>query len=46
MCDKLLHTPTVKVKELAARSGTVSYESALQELFGLDTELGTRKTHA
>lgn len=44
--DKLLHTPTVKVKELAARSGTVSYESALQELFGLDTELGTRKTHA
>lgn len=33
--DKLLHEPTVKVKELAAHSGTVSYESALQELFGL-----------
>ncbi len=34
--DKLLHEPTVRVKELAARSGTVSYESALQELFGLE----------
>ncbi|WP_075724568.1 glutamyl-tRNA reductase [Corynebacterium aquilae] len=33
--DKLLHQPTVRVKQLAARSGTVSYESALQELFGL-----------
>ncbi|MBI8999558.1 glutamyl-tRNA reductase [Corynebacterium sp. CCM 8864] len=33
--DKLLHQPTVRVKELAAHSGTVSYESALQELFGL-----------
>lgn len=33
--DKLLHQPTVRVKELAANSGVVSYESALQELFGL-----------
>lgn len=33
--DKLLHQPTVRVKELAAQSGVVSYESALQELFGL-----------
>lgn len=33
--DKLLHQPTVRVKELAANSGTVSYDSALQELFGL-----------
>lgn len=33
--DKLLHQPTVRVKELAAESGVVSYESALQELFGL-----------
>lgn len=33
--DKLLHQPTVRVKELAAASGVVSYESALQELFGL-----------
>ncbi|WP_257159056.1 glutamyl-tRNA reductase [Corynebacterium cystitidis] len=35
--DKLLHKPTVKVKELAASEGTVSYETALQELFGLTT---------
>ncbi|AZA14481.1 glutamyl-tRNA reductase [Corynebacterium choanae] len=34
--DKLLHQPTVRVKELAAHSGTVSYRSALQELFGLE----------
>ncbi|WP_027004220.1 glutamyl-tRNA reductase [Corynebacterium halotolerans] len=33
--DKLLHQPTIRVKELAAESGVVSYESALQELFGL-----------
>ena len=36
--DKLLHQPTVRVKELAANSGTVSYETALQELFGLDDD--------
>lgn len=34
--DKLLHEPTVRVKKLAARSGTVTYESALQELFGIE----------
>src|SRR5699024_1453901 len=34
--DKFLHEPTVRVKKLAARSGSVSYESALQELFGLE----------
>ncbi|WP_046438574.1 glutamyl-tRNA reductase [Corynebacterium kutscheri] len=33
--DKLLHQPMVRVKELAAEEGVVSYESALQELFGL-----------
>ncbi|GAA1474406.1 glutamyl-tRNA reductase [Corynebacterium felinum] len=33
--DKLLHQPTIKAKELAASSGVVSYESALQEFFGL-----------
>ncbi|WP_342318943.1 glutamyl-tRNA reductase [Corynebacterium mayonis] len=33
--DKLLHNPTVKIKELAASSGTVSVETALEELFGL-----------
>ena len=37
--DKLLHQPTVRAKELAARSGTVSYDSALQELFGLEEQL-------
>ena len=36
--DKLLHQPTVRVKELAANSGVVSYETALQELFGLDND--------
>jgi glutamyl-tRNA reductase len=34
--DKLLHTPTVRVKELADATGGVSYTEALQELFGLD----------
>jgi len=28
----------VRVKKLAAESGVVSYESALQELFGLSTD--------
>jgi glutamyl-tRNA reductase len=34
--DKLLHTPTVRVKELTDPTGGVSYAEALQELFGLD----------
>ena len=34
--DKLLHTPTVRIKELADSNGGVSYAEALQELFGLD----------
>ncbi|EEI16103.1 glutamyl-tRNA reductase [Corynebacterium lipophiloflavum DSM 44291] len=33
--DKILHTPTVKIKELAAASETVSVETAIEELFGL-----------
>ena len=33
--DKLLHTPTVKIKELAATGGSVSVEDAVTELFGL-----------
>ncbi|HAT6618182.1 glutamyl-tRNA reductase [Corynebacterium striatum] len=36
--DKLLHEPTVRAKQLAANSGTVSHETALQELFGLQIE--------
>ncbi|MHA2787975.1 glutamyl-tRNA reductase [Corynebacterium sp. S7] len=36
--DKLLHKPTVKVKEWAAGDGVISYESALQELFDLPVQ--------
>jgi glutamyl-tRNA reductase len=34
--DKLLHAPTVRVKELAAEPNGAAYESALRELFALD----------
>jgi glutamyl-tRNA reductase len=34
--EKVLHTPTVRVKELAATPGGDQYASALRELFGLD----------
>jgi glutamyl-tRNA reductase len=34
--DKLLHAPTVRVKELAAAPGGDSYADALRELFSLD----------
>ena len=34
--DKLLHAPTVRVKELAADPEGPAYDSALRELFGLD----------
>jgi glutamyl-tRNA reductase len=34
--DKLLHAPTVRVKELAGEPGGASYEAALRELFALD----------
>jgi glutamyl-tRNA reductase len=34
--DKLLHTPTVRVKELTESPAGLSYADALQELFGLD----------
>jgi glutamyl-tRNA reductase len=36
--DKLLHQPTVRVKELANEAGAVSYAAALAELFSLDPE--------
>lgn len=36
--DKLLHAPTVRVKQLAETSGT-DYASALRELFGLDPQM-------
>ncbi|WP_051967000.1 glutamyl-tRNA reductase [Kitasatospora mediocidica] len=34
--DKLLHAPTVRVKQLAAEPGGASYADALRELFDLD----------
>jgi glutamyl-tRNA reductase len=38
VADKLLHEPTVRVKELADETGAVSYATALAELFALDPE--------
>ena len=38
VADKLLHQPTVRVKELANESGAVSYATALAELFALDPD--------
>ena len=38
IADKLLHGPTVRVKELAGAPGAESYESALRVLFELDLE--------
>ena len=38
VADKLLHEPTVRVKELANEHGAVSYAAALAELFALDPE--------
>jgi len=35
VADKLLHQPTVRVKELANETGAVSYAAALAELFSL-----------
>lgn len=37
--DKLLHTPTVRVKELASAPGGAEYAEALRELFQLDPAL-------
>ena len=38
--DKLLHAPTVRVKELAGSPGGDSYEAALRVLFDLDPGRG------
>ncbi len=38
VADKLMHEPTVRVKELANSAGAVSYAAALAELFALDPE--------
>jgi glutamyl-tRNA reductase len=42
--DKLLHTPTVRVKELASGPGGAEYAEALRELFQLDPSLPTAVT--
>jgi glutamyl-tRNA reductase len=38
VAEKLLHHPTVRVKQLANEAGAVSYAAALAELFALDPE--------
>jgi glutamyl-tRNA reductase len=46
VADKLLHQPTVRVKELANESGAISYAAALAELFALDSEAVEAVTRA
>jgi len=46
VADKLLHRPTVRVKELADELGAVSYAAALAELFALDPEAVDAVTRA
>lgn len=46
VADKLLHEPTVRVKELANETGAVSYAAALAELFALDPEAVSAVTRA
>jgi glutamyl-tRNA reductase len=38
VADKLLHQPTVRVRELANEDGAVSYAAALAKLFSLDPD--------
>lgn len=44
VADKLLHQPTVRVKQLADTDGAVSYAAALAELFALDPDAVTAVT--
>ena len=46
VADKLLHQPTVRVKELANESGAISYAAALAELFALDSDAVAAVTRA
>ena len=46
VADKLLHRPTVRVKELADQQGAVSYARALAELFALDPDAVDAVTRA
>jgi glutamyl-tRNA reductase len=44
--DKLLHEPTVRVKELAAAPGGTDYADALRALFGLGIDAEVEAEHA
>lgn len=46
VADKLLHEPTVRVKQLANQEGAVSYAAALSELFALDPDAVDAVTRA
>ncbi|HEY6275181.1 MAG TPA: glutamyl-tRNA reductase, partial [Streptosporangiaceae bacterium] len=46
VADKLLHAPTVRVKELAGSPGGDSYEAALRVLFDLDQQAVEAVTRA
>ncbi len=46
VADKLLHRPTVRVRELANETGAISYASALSELFALDADTVDAVTRA
>ena len=46
VADKLMHQPTVRVKELANSTGAVSYAAALAELFALDQQAVDAVTRA
>jgi len=46
VADKLLHEPTVRVKELVNETGAVSYAAALAELFALDPDAVDAVTRA
>ena len=46
VADKLMHQPTVRVKELANSDGAVSYAAALAELFSLDQQAVDAVTRA
>jgi len=46
VADKLLHEPTVRVKELADAEPAVSYTAALAELFRLDPDAVDAMTRA
>ncbi len=46
VADKLMHQPTVRVKELANSTGAVSYAAALAELFALDQQAVEAVTRA